>query len=166
MSKYHFNNSCDDQTNAPSSNFIYDFEIFRYSIRDSWQEVLAHDALGAVASGSVEQLASAFADGCAIKVGVSDLCSDLASDDTVADHEMFVEVGSAYCYTRRQLFVAGSHPVIRVRPAVPVAYHSHGWDSGWLVLRSDGQVVYRRCDPYTLSMSDHTYSCPIRWFVS
>ena len=39
------------------------------------------------------------------------------------------------------------------------------WDSGWLVLRTDGVVVYRRCDPYTLAFEDRRYRCPVRWFV-
>ena len=31
-----------------------------------------------------------------------------------------------------------SHLVVRVKPAVPMRYESHGWDFGWLYLRTDG----------------------------
>ena len=47
-----------------------------------------------------------------------------------------------------------------------MVYRSGNWDSGWLVLRTDGRVVYRRCDPYTLAFEDRRRRCPIRWFVS
>lgn len=165
MAKYHCHDSWDDATNAPSSNFVYDFDLFRYCVNDRWEQVCAHDASGNIHSGSIEQLADAFADGCAVKVALSGLCADLADGDT-PDHELFVEIGSGYYYTDQQLFIAGSHPVIRVAPAVPLMYRSGGWDSGWLVIRSDGAIVYRRCDPYSLVMDDRSYRCGIRWFVS
>jgi hypothetical protein len=63
------------------------------------------------------------------------------------------------------LFIIGSHPLVRVRPIVPMRYTSLGWDFGWLMVRSDGHVVYRRCDPYTLKFSDHVSHRAIRWFV-
>ena len=126
---------------------------------------MAHDATGHVVSGAVADLADAFASGRAIKIGVSGLCEDLAEGDAL-DQELFVEIGSGYYYTEQQLFIAGSHPVVRVRPAMPMTYTSQGWDSGWLVLRTDGSVIYRRCGPYTLTFDDHPYHCAIRWFVS
>ena len=90
----------------------------------------------------------------AIKLGISNLCADLCDDpDDAPDHELFVQGGSAYYYTDQKLFLIGSHPVVRVRPAVPLRYTTRGWDFGWLMVRSDGHVVYRRCDPYTLKFS-------------
>ncbi len=69
---------------------------------------------------------------------------------SAVEHEVFVRIGSSYYYTQQALFMAGSHPVVRVKPAVPLLYESRGWDFGWLMVRTDGRVVYRRCDPYTL----------------
>ncbi len=171
MPKYHALEGWDAETNAPSSNFVYDFESFCYFVCDRWQQVLAHDAEGRIESGSTAQLSEAFAQGRAVKVGVSGLCADLgtarfADESTIVEHELFVEIGSGYFYTEQSLFIAGSHPIVRVRAGIPMKYQSHGWDSGWLVLRTDGRVVYRRCDPYTLTFDDRTLSCPIRWFVS
>ena len=116
-------------------------------------------------SGSLAALGQAFADGCAVKVGVAGLCSPTCPRTELA-HELFVQTGSGYHYTEGGLFIAGSHPVIRVAPAVPMVYRSGNWDSGWLVVRTDGVVVYRRCDPYTLAFEDRRYRCPVRWFVS
>ena len=164
MPKYHAADYWDGGTNAPSHNFVYDFDSFRYCVQDRWQEVLAHDADGAVRSGSVAALGQAFASGRAVKVGVAGLCGDLS--ESGLGHEVFVQTGSGYHYTERDLFIAGSHPVIRVAPAIPMVYRSRAWDSGWLVLRTDGRVVYRRCDPYTLAFEDRRYRCPVRWFVS
>ena len=164
MPKYHAADFWDGGTNAPSHNFVYDFDSFRYRVNRRWKEVLAHDADGAVRSGSVAALGQAFAEGCAVKVGVVGLCADLSKSDLA--HELFVQTGSGYHYTEGGLFIAGSHPVIRVAPAIPMVYRSGNWDSGWLVLRTDGLVVYRRCDPYTLAFEDRRCRCPVRWFVS
>ena len=63
MSKYHELESFDADTNAPSSNFIYDFEYFRFMVRPIWREVLSHDADGNVTDGDVNELADTFARG-------------------------------------------------------------------------------------------------------
>lgn len=166
MPKYHLLDSWDAGTNAPSQNFVYDFDQFRYCVNDSWREVLQHSASGDVVSGSLDELVDAFASGCAIKLGVRNLCADLGDDPNSApDHELFVQGGSAYFYTDQKLFMIGSHPLVRVRPNVPMRYASRNWDFGWLMLRTDGHVVYRRCDPYSLKFSDHVSQHAIRWFV-
>jgi hypothetical protein len=165
MPKYHAHESWDAETNAPSYNFTYDFDVFKYYVRNSWEEVLCHNAEGKTQSGSVDALASAFSDGCAVKVGITGLCSDLADEHSSLEHEVFVETGSGYYYLDQRLFIAGSHPVVRVKPGIPLRYQSRGWDFGWLVLRTDGVVVYRRCDPYTLGFEDVQKRHAIRWFV-
>lgn len=166
MPKYHVLDSWDEGTNAPSQNFVYDFDRFRYCVNDSWREVLNHSADGEVTSGSLDELVAAFSSGCAIKLGISNLCAALGdAPNRVPDHEVFVQGGSAYYYTDQKLFMIGSHPLVRVRPSVPMRYASRNWDFGWLMLRSDGRVVYRRCDPDTLNFSDHVSQQAIRWFV-
>ena len=112
-------------------NFIYDFDIYKFYVADTWEEVLHHDAHGRVLSGSIDTLATAFGDGAAIKVGIGGLCADLAGEGDDLAHEVFVETGSGYYYVEQQLFIAGSHPVIRVRPSIPMRYQSKGWDL-WL----------------------------------
>ena len=164
MPKYHQGGSWDEGTNAPSHNFVYDFDCFRYFVRQRWEELLVHDAEGNVQSGSVAALAAAFAEGRAVKVGVCGLCANLG-DETGLRHELFIETGSGYYYTEKQLFIAGSHPMVRVRPGIPMRYASRGWDFGWLVLRTDGAVAYRRCDPYTLAFQDLELRCSVRWFA-
>ena len=166
MPKYHAFDSWDEGTNAPSHNFVYDFDIFRFCVSDSWREVLRHSATGEVLSGSLAELVEAFSSGCSIKLGIEGLCADLAPEPQPAvHHEVFVEGGSAYYYTEQKLFIIGSHPLVRVSPRVPMQYASRNWDFGWLMVRSDGHVVYRRCDPYSLRFSDHTTRNAIRWFV-
>lgn len=166
MPKYHIFDSWDKDTNAPSSNFIYDFEVFRYIVNDSWQEVLSNDASGNIESGSLKNLTDAFSEGCDVKIGIKGLCNELAdSYSEVVDNEVFVKSGWAYYYTDQKLFMVGSHPIIRCKPGIPLLYESRGWDFGWLFVRSDGHVVYRRCDPYSLKFSDNEYQLPVRWFV-
>ncbi|WP_010584341.1 hypothetical protein [Schlesneria paludicola] len=166
MPKYHAFDNWDATSNAPSHNFVYDFDVFRYCVDDSWQEVLSHSSNGAVLSGSLSALVEAFSSGCAIKLGIEGLCLDLVSSDRpTIGHRVYVRGGSAYYYTEQQLFIIGSHPLVRVCPNVPLQYSSRNWDFGWLMVRSDGQVVYRRCDPYTLRFSDHPGRHGVRWFV-
>ncbi|MDA1229676.1 MAG: hypothetical protein O2856_02790 [Planctomycetota bacterium] len=166
MPKYHAVDGWDQGTNAPSHNFVYDFDIFQFCVSDSWREVLHHSATGEVLSGSIAELVDAFSSGCAIKLGIEDLCTDLSSDaEFVLNHEVFVQGGSAYYYTEQKLFIIGSHPLVRVRPGVPMRYATGNWDFGWLMVRSDGQVVYRRCGPYSLRFSDHVTRNAVRWFV-
>ena len=166
MEKYHAHSAFDDGTNAPSSNFIYDFELYRFNVSDTWEELLSHDASGNVLSGSAAAVGEAFVDGRAVKVGISGLCGELAAAaDEVLANELFVQCGSCYYYTEQQLFIAGTQPMVRVAPGKPMLYSSRNWDFGWLMVRSDGYARYRRCDPYTLEFEDLPGHYAMRWFV-
>ncbi|WP_397568426.1 hypothetical protein [Schlesneria sp. T3-172] len=166
MPKYHAIDQWDAGTNAPSHNFIYDFDHFRYCVNDSWREVLYHSPTGEVLAGSLADLVDAFSTGCSIKLGIVGLCDDLHDDaSAVLEHTVYVQGGSAYYYTDQKLMIIGTHPVVRVSPQIPLEYRSGNWDFGWVMLRSDGHVVYRRCDPYTLQFSDHVLRKGVRWFV-
>jgi hypothetical protein len=105
MPKYHQFDNWDAKTNAPSSNFIYDFEAFRFVVRDDWREVYRHTEDGSAISGSLDTLIEAFTSGCEIKVGISNPCIDLAGGDTDAVlHELFVHAGPGY-YSTEQNFL-------------------------------------------------------------
>jgi hypothetical protein len=166
MPKYHQHDNWDADTNAPSHNFVYDFEVFRYFVRDDWRQVLEHDAKGAVVSGSVDDLGDALACGQQVKLAVDGLCSDLAGNaDIGLRHEVFIEAGSCYYYTEQKLFIAGADPLVRVRPAIPLRYATRAWDIAWLMARTDGVCVLRRADPYTLKFDDANRHYAMRWFV-
>jgi hypothetical protein len=166
MPKYHLIDSWDDETNAPSRNFVYDFDIYRFFVNDEWEEVLSHSADGRVLRGSIDTLAERFSRGCEVKVGIRGLCTDLATDSTrLIEHEVFVHVGSCYYYSERKQFMAGSHPVIRILPAIPMRYESRNWDFGWLMPRTDGMVARRLVDPYKLKFRNDVGHYAIRWFV-
>ena len=162
MPKYHQHDNFDAKTNAPSHNFVYDFDVFRYFVRDNWQQVLEHDINGAVVSGSVDDLANAFASGQQVKLAIRGLCSDLGG---TIDHEVFVRAGSCYYYTEQTLFIAGADPLVRIRPSIPLRYSSGGWDISWVMARTDGFAVLRRLNPYTLKFDDQQGQYAIRWFV-
>ena len=136
--------------------------MYRFWVRDDWEEVLAHDAGGKVLSGSVDALARAFDRGREVKAGIGGLCADLGDGP---EHEVFVQAGSSYYYTGRGLFLCGSHPLVRVRSAIPLAYRSRGWDFGWLMLRTDGKAARWLVDPYTLKFRKSEDRYAIRWFV-
>ena len=166
MPKYHQFDGWDTETNAPSHNFTYDFDLYRYWVRDDWREVLAHADDGRVGAGSVDALVEAFSNGAEVKVGIRNLCSGLASDPSDAlDHEVFIQLNSCYYYTEQKLFIGSTHPLVRVRPAVPMEYVSKGWDFGWAVVGTDGQGALRLVDPYTLGFHDDDGRYAVRWFV-
>ncbi len=162
MPKYHQHDGWDAQTNAPSSNFTYDFEVYRYFVHDTWQQVLAHTADGRVTAGSLQSLTAAFSGGAEIKLGIRGLCRDFGSD---IDHEVFIHTGPGYHSTGQGIFCAGTQPVVRVKPGIPMNYESRGWDFGWLMARTDGMVARWLCDPYTLAFRKSEDSCSLRWFI-
>lgn len=167
MPKYHQHDNWDAGTNAPSHNFVYDFDSYRFLVNDRWREVLAHDHTGQTISGSVAELADAFLRGAPVKVAIRKFGVGLVPPgETAPEHEAFIHAGSCYYYTDRKLFVTGTHPAVRVKPAIPLRYGSKGWDFCWLVARTDGQVERWRCDPYTLRFDRSTHRYDMRWFVS
>ena len=165
MPKYHEIDSWDAGSNAPSSNFIYDFEVLRYYVREDWKLMLHHDANGEVISGSRAAVAEAFARGVEWKIGISGLCADLIpADQPALQHDVFIQAGSCYLYTQQGLMIASSHPLARVRPAIPLRYSTGNWDYAWLVARTDGHVAKLVYDPYTLQSSRSPGQHEIRWF--
>ncbi len=175
MPKYHELDRWDDGSNAPSSNFIYDFETLRYFVRDDWCEALHHTCDGAVVSGSIDHVADAFRRGAEFKVGIRGLCADLNGTDGASGanpptngaslpHEVFIQLGSCYYYTQQKLFIAGAHPLPRVMPGVPLRYTTCGWDYTWLLLRTDGHAALMNYDPYTLTPRREQARFELRWF--
>lgn len=162
MPKYHQQSAYDALTNAPSSNFIYDFECYRFFGRTDWREVFSVSSAGQPRSGSLAALVQAFTQGCEIKVAIRGLCHDLGNGP---DHELFVQCGPGYYNTERKLFSVGSRPCVRVKPSVPMLYASREWDFGWLMPRTDGQVALWLCDPYSLQFRKMQNNYAVRWFV-
>ena len=81
------------------------------------------------------------------------------------DHEVFVQTGPGYYHTDRSVFCAGTRPLVRVRPAVPLVYGPRGWDFGWLFVRTDGFVECWLADPYSLAFRKSRSRHSLRWFV-
>lgn len=158
MTKYHELDAHDQDTTAPSSNFVYEFDHFRYLVRNAWREVLHHDADGTVLAGSFAELVAASDAGGRVKVGVRGLAEGV-------DHELFVELGPHYHYTERRIFVGESRPVVRVETAVPLTYGPSNWDFGWLLVRTDGRCHYLRYDPATLAPAQVERTLELRWFI-
>ncbi len=165
MPKYTQFDAWDSGTNAPSSNFFYEMETFRYCVRDDWREVLSHTESGEVVSGSLGALEEEFAQGCEVKVGIRDFSAELAGAGAHVPHETFVHCGSCYYYTESRRFMAASQPVVRVQPAIPLRYASRNWDFGWLMPRSDGHVARWLVNPQTLKFERSDRRHALRWFV-
>jgi hypothetical protein len=165
MPKYREFSRFDDGTNAPSSNFIYHFEYLRFRVNDDYREVLSHDEKGVVTGGSMEELAAAFRRGAEWKVAIRGLCGELTPPGhSVQDSEVFVHLGSCYFYTDQRLFIAGTHPTLRVQPQMPLRFRSGNWDYGWYIVRTDGYVAKLIYDPYTLEPRRETGRYAMRWF--
>jgi hypothetical protein len=168
MPRYHQLDGWDALTNAPSSNFVYDFYRYRYLVWDGWREAYAHNASGEPVRGSLEDLVEAFTRGCEVKVGIRGLCRELADGglgEQGLDHEVFLHCGPCYYGTGQRVFSAGTQPGVRVAPAIPMRYRSGGWDFGWFMPQSDGVVAYWICDPYTLRFRKAEGRHQLRWFV-
>jgi len=165
MPKYHEQESWDAGTNAPSSNFIYDFEKYRFWVHDEWQEMLAHTATARCFPALLTHWPKPFCTDATSRLVFADCVPTWRGSASAIDHEVFVQVGSCYYYTKRKLFMACSHPVVRVKPAIPLCYASRGWDFGWLMPRTDGFVARWLVDPYTLKFQRSEGRYAIRWFV-
>ena len=149
----------DAGTVAPSRNFVYDFERYRYFVRDGWDEVLVHDADGRVARGSYDALEAAQVAGREIKVGVAGLAGSGPA------HEVFIGVGSGFLHTGPRWYSSLTHPLVRVAPAIPIRYASGNWDVAWAFLRTDGFAVVRTFDPQTSGWTDREEHFAMRWFA-
>ena len=158
-------------TTGPSRNFVYDMEVYRYFVRDDWDEVLAHDADGVVTGGSFDALEAAQIGGREIKVGIRDLAADLGvrsdqgNEAPAVPHEVFTSVGSGFLHVRARLYNALTHPIVRIAAADPLRYRSGNWDVAWVHLRTDGLARARHLDPYTRRWEDRPARFACRWFA-
>ena len=137
--KYHQQDGWDAGTNAPSSNFIYDFEVFRYFVAMTGRR--CSPTMPPVACNPARLISwrAPFEAGTEIKVAIRNLCADLDVEPAQPiEHEVFIQAGPGYYYSGQRLFIAGTHPLVRVRPGIPMRYVSQGWDFGWLMPRTDG----------------------------
>lgn len=166
MVHMHILDEFDNDTNAPCSNFIYDFYSYKFMVQEDWEEVLSHDADGNVISGSASALDEASGAGCDIKVAISGICDNLfAEGEEKIKHELFIQTGPHYYYDETGFMVVETRPFVRVKPSIPVVYKSHNWDFGWAIARSDGHVAGLFFDPYTLKYRKTFHRCAMRWFI-
>jgi len=167
MPKYHQLDSFDANTNAPSSNFIYDFDVYRFFVRDGWRQVYCNDSDGSAVNGSLDELIEAFAKGYEIKVAIQNPCANMPGNyDHNLSQELFIHAGPGYYNTEQKLFTIETQPVVIVKPSIPMQYTTDSWDFGWFLIRSDGFASYWRCDPYILKFEKINMRIGIRWFVS
>lgn len=152
----------DGGSTGPSRNFVYEMEVYRFFVRDDWQELLAHSAEGTVLSGSLQSLEEAQRVGREIKVGIRNFFGDLGAGP---EHEVFTLVGSGFYHAGPNVYCALTHPLVRVRPAIPLQYGSQNWDVVWAFLRTDGLATVRRLDPHCRVWSDHAGQFALRWFA-
>lgn len=162
MPKMSVTDAFDVGSACPSRNFIYHMGVYRFWVSDGWTEVLSHDAHGGVLHGSWEQLVEAQHNGREIKVGISGLCAGLGEGPAV---EVFSLLGSGFTHTAKKLYESQTHPLVRVRPGIPLGYGPGGWDVTWLIVRTDGTASGRSLDPRTLMFHDWQGRFACRWFV-
>ncbi len=165
MLHMHDISAMDDSANSNIRNFIYDFYSYKFLAQDDWTEVLAHDENGNVISGSAEALDKASNEGQEIKVAISGICDSMCEDGQKLKHELFIETGPHYYYSKTGFMVVETRPFVRVRPEIPMTYKKGNWDFGWAIARSDGHVAGLFYDPYTLKVRKTYSKHAMRWFV-
>lgn len=165
MPKYHLIKSNDAASNAPSQNFIYDFEMYRFMVKDDWRHVYTNDSSGRGLFGSLKDLSEASKEGCEFKVGIKGLCNDLSADSNQMEHLVFIHLNSCYYYTESKLMIGSTHPLIRVKPQIPMVYESDAWDFGWVVVRTNGVGFMRKVNPYSLQFTDFERKFEVQWYV-
>jgi len=152
----------DAGTTGPSSRFIYQFERYRYFVRDDWQEVFAHDEEGEAVSGSFDALHAAHQSGRDLKVAIRNVCTDWAEKN---EHEVFTLIGSSWVHTGRKSLEGLSHPLVRIAPGKPIRYSSRGWDVAWVYVGTEGHATVRKLDPWTREFHDEPTRLACRWFA-
>lgn len=161
MPKYHILSNFDVNTNAPSQNFIYDFEYFKYIVRDDWHEVYAHDENGNPLRGSLEELVNATRAGRDLKAAIRNFDHKEGNED----YELFTYLGSTYYSTLSNHLAVNSQPLVAVEPAVPMRYKSGNWHPGNMLLHSNGKVEFWYYDPYFMKYYQKSCQCAIRYFT-
>ena len=73
----------DEGSSGPSMQFAYDFERYRYWVRDDWELLLAHKTDGTVTSGSWRDLHNAQLAGKDIKIGLAAVAAAVAASNGV-----------------------------------------------------------------------------------
>ncbi len=165
--KYRALDQWDTDTDAPSENYTYDFGEYAFWVNERWEQVLAHDADGRPTFGSLAALQDAFRAGCALKVGIADLCADLTPEGELPiTHEVFVEMGPIYNHEDQGFLGGESQPLVRVGPAAPLAYRERNWNFGWVLPRTDGVVHELIINPWTRAFTRTRRRAAIRWFVA
>ena len=165
MIHMHNIDTMDDSANSNIRNFIYDFYSYKFLVQDDWTEVLAHDENGNVISGSAEALDLASNAGCEIKIAISGICDSMYENGKKLPHELFIETGPHYYYSKSGFMVIETRPFVRVYPEIPMTYKKGNWDFGWAIARSDGHVAGLFYDPYTLKVRKTYSRHAMRWFV-
>jgi hypothetical protein len=162
MSKMEFDIACDVHTSGPSRRFLYNMEVYRFFVRDEWQEVFAHDEHGNTTVGSFDALEHAQRSGQEFKVAIQGLCSDLGDGH---NQEVFSLIGSGVVHTTMKMYGALTHPIVRIAPSIPLEYRSSNWDLSWVYLQTDGSANLRLLNPYTREFSDRRSRFACRWFA-
>ncbi|NJD04424.1 MAG: hypothetical protein FIA99_17945 [Ruminiclostridium sp.] len=164
MPKMHVQRLNDQDTPAPSKNFIYDFDEYRFLINDSWEEVYSNDSDGKWTGGSIDRLAKLCREGYKIKVAVKGLFCYIWNGSEFCD-EVFIHAGSSYYYTQQKLMITNTHPFVSIPAEMPLVYKPGEWNYCWAVVRSDGYSVIRMYNPFECKFSDKKSKFAIRWFA-
>ena len=161
MPKYHIASCFDQSSNGPSQNFVYDFEYFRYIVRDDWQEIYAHDENGNTTFGSLEDMLSAIREGRDTKAAIR----NFRPGPGTLDYELFTFLGSNYYSTESRHLAINTQPLVLVEPNIPMAYASGNWRPGNMLLHNNGVVEFWSYDPYSMEYSKSRKNCAIRYFA-
>ena len=139
---------------------------YQWWARRGWEQICAHDEHGNASMGSWKALREAANDGCVLKVGVRNLWRGFVADrEQTPAHEVFIECTTDFCHVDEGLFGSLTQPTFLLKPCVPLVFTGGAYAPGWLVVRSDGNVLRQTLDPMTMKWGQVWSRHAVRWFA-
>jgi len=139
---------------------------YHWWVRDDWEEIYSHDAQGGSLQGCWKDVCRAAASGRALKVGIRNPWDHLVSkNDSVPAYEAFIECGTQFAHLDAGFFAAMTIPTLLVGPCVPLKFTGENFESGWLLVRTNGSVDRQILDPSTFKWHCVQTRHALRWFA-
>ena len=139
---------------------------YQWWARRGWEQICAHDENGNASVGSWKSLHEAANDGCVLKAGIRNLWCGIGPDcEPTPEHEVFVECTTDFSHVDEGFFGSLTQPTFLLKPCVPLVFTAGAYAPGWLVVRSDGNVLRQTMEPVRMKWERVWSRHAVRWFA-